>query len=226
MSPDPSSVPSSTSTTVHLVRHGEVFNPGGVLYGRLPGFHLSDRGREMAEKVAQHLAGHDIAAVTSSPLERAQETAAAIAKPHGLEVGTDPDLIEAGNHFQGLTFGVGDGSLRHPRHWPRMVNPFRPSWGEPYAEVVERMMRAVQRGLATARAAGPGREAVLVSHQLPVWVSRLHLEGRHLWHDPRRRECSLCSVTSLTYDGDHLVALSYAEPAASLLPGARNVAGA
>jgi broad specificity phosphatase PhoE len=226
MSPDPSGVPSRTSTTVHLVRHGEVFNPDGVLYGRLSGFHLSERGLQMAEKVADHLAGRDVAAVTSSPLERAQETARAIAKPHGLDVGTDDDLIEAGNYFQGLTFGVGDGSLRHPRHWPRMVNPFRPSWGEPYVDVVARMMTAVQQGLATARAAGPGREGVLVSHQLPVWVTRLHLEGRRLWHDPRRRECSLCSVTSLTYDGDRLVALSYAEPAASLLPGAGTVAGA
>ncbi len=88
------------------------------------------------------------------------------------------------------------------------------------------MMRAVATTLGAARAAGPGREAVLVSHQLPVWVSRLHLEGRHLWHDPRKRECSLCSVTTLSYDGDRLVSLSYAEPAASLLPGAGTVAGA
>jgi broad specificity phosphatase PhoE len=214
------------STTVHLVRHGEVFNPDGLLYGRLPGFHLSERGRQMAELTADHLAGRDIVAVTSSPLERAQETASAIAERHGLSVGTDEDLIEAGNYFQGLAFGVGDGSLRHPRHWPHLINPFRPSWGEPYVEIVARMMRAVTRGRALALAAGPGREAVLVSHQLPVWETRLHLEGRRLWHDPRRRECSLCSVTSLTYDGDRLVSLSYAEPAAALLPGAGTVAGA
>jgi broad specificity phosphatase PhoE len=213
-------------TTVHLVRHGEVFNPEGVLYGRLPDYHLSDRGLAMAELVADHLAGRDVAAVISSPMERAQETAAPIAQRHGLAVTLDDDLIEAGNYFQGLAFGVGDGSLRHPRHWPRLVNPFRPSWGEPYSEVVARMMRAVTAGLACARAAGPGREAVLVSHQLPVWVTRLHLEHRRLWHDPRRRECSLCSVTSLTYDGDRLTAISYAEPAAALLPGAGTVAGA
>ncbi len=218
--------PTTGPTTVHLVRHGEVDNPGGVLYGRLPNYHLSERGRAMAEVVADHLAGGDIALVTSSPMERAQETAAPIAERHGLPVGLDDDLIEAGNHFQGLRFGVGDGSLRHPRHWPRLVNPFRPSWGEPYAEVVTRMMRAVMAATAAARSAGPGREAVLVSHQLPVWETRLHLEGRRLWHDPRRRECSLCSVTSLTYDGDRLLSLSYAEPAAALLPGAGTVAGA
>jgi broad specificity phosphatase PhoE len=214
------------TTTVHLVRHGEVFNPRGVLYGRLPDYHLSERGQQMALLVADHLAGRDIAAVISSPLDRAQETAAPIAQRHGLTPGTDEDLIEAANYFQGLSFGVGDGSLRHPRHWPRLVNPFRPSWGEPYTEIVARMMRALTRGLATARAAGPGREVVLVSHQLPVWETRLHLEGRRLWHDPRKRECSLCSVTSVTFDGDRFVSLSYAEPAASLLPGAGTVAGA
>jgi broad specificity phosphatase PhoE len=214
------------TTTVHLVRHGEVFNPKGVLYGRLPDYHLSDRGRQMAEVVADHLAGRDVAAVIASPLERAQETARPIAERHGLTPGTDEDLIEAANYFQGLAFGVGDGSLRHPRHWPRLVNPFRPSWGEPYTEIVARMMRAVTRGLAVGRAAGPDSEVVLVSHQLPVWETRLHLEGRRLWHDPRKRECSLCSVTSLTYDGDRLLALSYAEPAAALLPGAGTVAGA
>jgi broad specificity phosphatase PhoE len=213
-------------TTVHLVRHGEVHNPEGVLYGRLPNYHLSDRGRAMAELVADHLAGRDIAAVISSPMERAQETAAPIAQRHGLRVSIDDDLIEADNYFQGMAFGVGDGSLRHPRHWPRLVNPFRPSWGEPYVDVVARMMRGVTAGLAMARAAGPGREVVLVSHQLPVWVTRLHLEHRRLWHDPRRRECSLCSITSLTYDGDRLTAISYAEPAAALLPGAGTVAGA
>jgi broad specificity phosphatase PhoE len=214
------------TTTVHLVRHGEVFNPRGVLYGRLPDYHLSERGQQMAEVVADHLAGRDIAAVTSSPLERAQETAGPIAQRHGLTVTTNEDLIEAGNYFQGLAFGVGDGSLRHPRHWSHLVNPFRPSWGEPYVEVVARMMRAVSAALATARAAGPGGEVVLVSHQLPVWETRLQLEGRRLWHDPRKRQCSLCSVTSVTYDGDRLVSLSYAEPAAALLPGAGTVAGA
>jgi broad specificity phosphatase PhoE len=216
----------SVRTTVHLVRHGEVDNPAGVLYGRLPGYHLSERGRAMAELVADHLAGRDIAVVISSPMERARETAVPIAERHGLGIELDEDLLEATNHFQGMRFGVGDGSLRHPRHWPRLVNPFRPSWGEPYLDVVARMIRAVSAALAAARAAGPGQEAVLVSHQLPIWVTRLYLEGRRPWHDPRRRQCSLCSVTSLTYDGDRFVSLSYAEPAVALLPGAGTVAGA
>ncbi len=203
------------TTVVHLVRHGEVHNPEGVLYGRLPGFHLSERGQEMAERVAQALRGRDIVHVVSSPLERAQETAAPIAAALGLRTGTDDRLIEADNVFQGLTFGVGDGSLRHPRHWWHLRNPLRPSWGEPYRELAARMLAA----LAVARDTATGHEAVAVSHQLPIWVIRLQVEERRLWHDPRRRQCSLASVTSFTYSGDRIVAVGYAEPARDLLAG-------
>ncbi len=220
------------ATTIHLLRHGEVHNPEGVLYGRLPGYHLSERGHAMARMVADHLAGvtdgpdatsrRDVVAVIASPLQRAQETAAPIAEAFGLPIGTDQRLIEAGNHFQGMTFGVGDGSLRHPGHWPYLRNPFRPSWGEPYRDQVDRMLAAVD----TARDAARGHEAVLVSHQLPVWVTRLALEGRRLWHDPRRRQCSVASLTSLVFYDDRLVRISYTQPAAALLPGASTVAGA
>ena len=214
------------ATTVHLMRHGEVHNPEGVLYGRLPGYRLSERGQEMARVVAAYLADdrrrHDVVAVIASPLERAQQTAVPIAAAFGLEVGTDPRLIEAGNHFEGMKFGVGDGSLRHPQHWPYLRNPFRPSWGEPYQEQAERMFAAV----VSARDLARGHEAVLVSHQLPVWITRLSAEHRRLWHDPRKRQCSLASLTSLTFEDDRLVGVGYAEPAAHLLPGAATVAGA
>ncbi len=216
------------ATTIHLMRHGEVHNPTGVLYGRLPGYHLSERGQQMAERVAAHLSGgldgprRDVTVLVASPLQRAQETMAPIAAALDLPVITDEGLLEAENQFQGLTFGVGDGSLRHPRHWPLLVNPFRPSWGEPYREQVARVLDVVDRTREAAR----GHEAVLVSHQLPIWVTRLALEGRRLWHDPRRRQCSLASLTSLVYEDDRLVRLSYTEPAADLLPGASAVAGA
>jgi broad specificity phosphatase PhoE len=214
--------PAPVQTVVHLVRHGEVDNPDKILYGRLPGYHLSGLGRQMADAVAAHFAGHDVTHVVSSPLERAQETAAPVAAALGLPVETDERLIEADNHFEGLAFGVGDGSLRHPRHWKHLANPLRPSWGEPYRQVVARMLAAVHG----ARAEAAGHEAVLVSHQLPVWATRRYLEGRRLWHDPRRRECSLASITSLHFAGRDLVAISYAEPAAALLPTASTVPGA
>ena len=211
-------------TSVHLLRHGEVHNPEGVLYGRLPGYHLSDLGREMAQRVAETLLEQrrDVVAVVASPLERAQETAAPIAAAFGLQVATDDRLIEAANHFQGMKFGVGDGSLRRPAHWWFLRNPARPSWGEPYVEQARRMLAAA----ADARDAARGHEAVLVSHQLPVWTTRQRAEGRRLWHDPRRRQCSLASLTSLRYDDDRLVGVDYSEPAADLLPGASPVPGA
>ncbi len=206
-------------TTVHLVRHGEVENPHGVLYGRIPGYHLSADGRVMAKAAANFLAGRDVTVLRSSPLERAQETAEPIAAQFGLPVETDDRLIEPWNHFEGLTFGVGDGSLRRPRHWVQLWNPFRPSWGEPYGEVAARMRVAMADAAATAR----GHEAVLVSHQLPIWVARRSVEGRKLWHDPRRRQCALGSVTSFSYRAGEIVAVSYAEPAGA---GRGQVAGA
>jgi len=211
--------PPADGTIVHLVRHGEVENPRQVLYGRLPGYHLSADGRMMAKAAAGFLAGRDVTVLLSSPLERAQETAEPIAEEFGLTPGIDDRLIEPWNHFEGMTFGVGDGSLRQPRHWPHLINPLRPSWGEPYRNVADRMLAAC---LDAARAAS-GHEAVCVSHQLPIWMARRAAEGRRLWHHPARRQCALGSVTSLTYTGGRVTAVSYTEPSA---PARRGVAGA
>ncbi len=201
-------------TTVHLMRHGEVNNPGGVLYGRRPGYHLSELGVRMAQRVADSIGDRDIVRVVASPLERAQETAGPIAAARGVEIDTDPRIIESTNVFEGETFGVGDGVLRKPKTWRHLWNPFRPSWGEPYKEVVARMMAAVYDARDSAR----GHEVVLVSHQLPVWITRLHVEGRPFLHDPRRRQCTLCSLTSLTFEDDELTTVTYSEPAADLIP--------
>jgi broad specificity phosphatase PhoE len=198
-----------TRTVVHLLRHGEVHNPEGVLYGRIPGYRLSDHGRDQADIVAKALADADLAAVLASPLQRAQETATPVATAHGLDIRTDDRLIEAGNTFEGQKVGVGDGALRDPRYWWRLRNPFTPSWGEPYQEIADRMLAAVHR----ARELALGREAVCVSHQLPIWTLRRFLTGRHLWHDPRRRQCALASLTSLVFDDATLVQLRYTEPA-------------
>ena len=206
----------SEQTIVHLMRHGEVHNPTKVLYGRLPGFRLSDAGAEMAVVAAKWFAGRDVTQLVSSPLERAQQTAAPLAETLGLPVTIDERLIEAGNAFEGLRVGVGDGALRMPQHWWKLRNPFRPSWGEPYVEIAARMLAAVE----AARDAARGHEAVLVSHQLPIWTLRLHLEGRRYVHDPRHRQCGLASVTSVTYDGDRMTGISYAEPAGATDPNA------
>lgn len=208
------------TTVVHLLRHGEVHNPGGVLYGRLPAFHLSALGLEMAQLVAAHLAPNDITHVVASPLERAQQTAQPIADAHGVSITTDERVIESENYFEGRA--VVKKNLFAPRNWAKLSNPIRPSWGEPYEQVATRMLLAID----DARRAAFGHEAVVVSHQLPVWTARNKLEHRRLWHDPRSRQCTLASLTSLTYRGDELHSIAYSEPAAALLPRASKSVGA
>ena len=203
MTADPA--PADT-TIVHLVRHGKVENPRGIIYGRLPGYHLSEDGRIMAKAAADFLAARDVTVLRSSPLDRALETAEPIAEQFGLEVEVDDALIESWNHFEGMCVGVGDGSLRAPRHWIYLRNPFAAT--------------------ADAARAARGHEAVCVSHQLPIWVSRRAAEGVRLWHDPRRRQCALGSVTSFTYHGDVLAGVTYAEPSAEPFDEDRQVAGA
>ena len=204
----------SVQTTVHLLRHGEVHNPEGVLYGRLPGFHLSELGQQMARRVAASIGDRDITHIVASPLERAQETARPLAGVRGLDIVTDARVIESTNIFEGRQFSMGDGILKRPQAWRHLWNPLRPSWGEPYKAVVARMMAAVYDARDSAR----GHEAVVVSHQLPIWITRLHVENRSFLHDPRKRACTLCSLTSLVFDGDTLTTLRYSEPAADLIP--------
>jgi broad specificity phosphatase PhoE len=205
---------SPDTTIVHLLRHGEVDNPRGILYGRLPGYRLSDIGEKMAERVATTLEGRDIVHLVSSPLERAQQTAQPSADALDLEITTDERVIEAANVFEGQPFGPGDGALRRPATWRHLYNPLRPSWGEPYRDIVVRMLAA----LHDARVAAHGHEALIVSHQLPIWIVRSFIEGRRLAHDPRRRQCSLASLTTFTYSGDEVVSVAYSEPAADLVP--------
>ncbi len=199
-------------TRVHVMRHGEVHNPEGILYGRLPGYRLSDRGQAQAQAVADALAHNDIVAVIASPLQRAQETATPIAAAHGLVLGTDEDLIESANYLQGRRMSPGDGVWRNPQVWWQVRNPLTPSWGEPYRQIAARMTAAVHR----ARDLAEGHEVVCVSHQLPVETLRRSMEGKWLPHDPRRRQCNLASLTTLTFNGDQLVAVDYREPAAGL----------
>lgn len=211
----------ASRTYVHVVRHGEVDNPGRVLYGRLDGYHLSPLGHQMAERVAGFLADRDIVHLAASPLERAQETAAPLGRAIGQEVGTDERLIEAGNSFEGTTVGANPRQLLRWEYLRRLYNPLTPSWGESYRDIAVRMLAAVD----AARRAARGHEAVLVSHQLPIEILRRSLEGSRLWHNPRARKCTLASVTTIQYHGDDPVELSYAEPAGDLLPGLAPGAG-
>ena len=199
-------------TRIHLLRHGEVLNPDGVLYGRLPGFHLSERGVAMANRIAETVADRDIVRIVSSPLERAQETAAPIAAKLGLDVRTDDRLTEATNVFQGQR--LGGGGVPAPGLEPQApAQPVAAVVGEPYVELAARM----QLALADARAADD-REALLVSHQLPIWIVRSAAEGRRLWHDPRSRVCPGQPDDVHVRGRRHCLGRPASEPAADLLP--------
>ncbi|GAA3279584.1 histidine phosphatase family protein [Dactylosporangium vinaceum] len=212
-------------TIVHVLRHGEVYNPNKVLYGRLPGYRLSELGVQMAKAAAESLAGRDITHLVASPLERAQQTAEPFAEQLGLPIAVDERLIESANFFEGKQVGVGDGSLKDPRNWWVLRDPVTPSWGEPYNVIAARMYQA----LMAARVAAEGHEAVCVSHQLPIWTLRRHVEKKRLWHDPRKRECQLASLTSFHFEDTKIVGIAYSEPAAALVAlsaSARDAKGA
>lgn len=208
-------------TTIHLMRHGEVDNRNGVLYGRLPGYQLSELGHKMARKSAKYLQnqGCDIAKVVASPLLRAQQSAAPAGELFGVEVESDARLVEAGNRLEGLRVHAQPLQLAHPKRWKYYVAPWRPSWGESYRQIAERMAAVVSDTIDAV----PGREALLVTHQSPIVVLRRFIEGRRLAHLPTRRECALASLTTLTFWGHTLVGLSYSEPAAPLLAEAHDM---
>lgn len=202
-------VPVSPSTTVvHLLRHGKVQNPGNVLYGRLPGYRLAASGRAMAAGVADYLSSSDVSYLAASSLQRAQETAAPLAATFAVPIVTDDRVIEAANDFEGVAFGLNGETLGSPRSWLKLRDPRTPSWGEPYLQIAHRMVAAIY----TAVAAADGHQAVIVSHQLPIVTARRFLNGQRLWHDPRRRSCSVASLTSLTFVDGVFTGSEYAEP--------------
>lgn len=208
---------------IHLTRHGEVFNLQGILYGRMPGYGLSERGFEMAERVAEALPAKDphIRALVSSPLQRAQETIAPLARTLDLPVTLEDRVIEAQNDFEG-TRVTKDSLLRDPRSLFLVRNPLRPSWGEPYLDQALRVRAAMMtlraRLLEIAREEGLDEvSGVIVSHQLPIWSTRLWTEGRPLAHDPRKRQCALASVTSFSDGSGTLDAVEYDDIAGDMM---------
>ena len=183
---------------VHVCRHGLVENPQQVLYGRLPGYHLSAVGRAMAERLGEHFAAYPLQHLRTSPLERAQETMAPIAARHTeLPVQVDWRLIEADSYMQGQ--GKGPFSLRmaRPANWHYYLNPARPSWGEGFTAMGARVLAAIADA---GYCAGPGGQAVLVSHQAPIWAARRLAEHKFVFNFPAMRQCALASVTTFAVD--------------------------
>lgn len=216
-------LPLVSDRLLHLIRHGEVHNPAGVLYGRLPGFGLSQRGVQMAQAAAAELVrdGRGVAHLVASPLQRTQESAAPVAEAFGLSVELDERAIEPYNQFEGQARGRGGSAFLRPRYWGRLRNPFRPSWGEPYKQIAARMLAAMDAAWEAAPA-GVG-DVVIVSHQSPIWMAHLAIAGQKLWHNPATRRCELSSITSFAKRDGRWVEVDYRSPAAGLLASAVDV---
>jgi broad specificity phosphatase PhoE len=205
------------ATRIHLVRHGEVDNPNGVLYGRLPNFALTSLGRQMAQASATELASSNtnITRLISSPLLRTLQSARPISEALNLSVSTESQIIEPTNIFEGKKVGLATVSA-NPAFLLKLYNPFQPSWGEPYKQIVARMTEALRRAWDQT----PTGEIVMVSHQLPIWSLHLAAAGKPLWHDPRSRRCDLSSITSFEFKDNKLVEVGYRDPAKALRSGA------
>ena len=205
------------ATTIHFVRHGEVENPNHVLYERLPGFHLSNRGLKMARATAKYIATvpqmRGISAIYSSPLERTQETAQQIA--NALQISPiilDNRLIEAENNFRGKRIGYGEGALWKNNNWKLVSNLWKPSWGESYKSIAARVGDFAREQVKNH----PGEQIVAVTHESPIWSYRHLLETGHAEHNMLLRKTALASITSITYDCTNMNVLSitYVDPAA------------
>lgn len=202
------------SARLHLVRHGEVDNPERILYGRLPGYPLTERGHRMAGMAAESV-DRPIARVYASPLVRAQQSAQPWVERAGVALRTEHRIIEPVNAFEGKTL-ASIRALRDPRMLRLVWNPFLPTWGEPYRAIAARVEAAMTDALDELAESGDEGDVVFVSHQAPIWITRRHLAGQRLWHDPRARRCALSSITSFERHGAHLVEVGYDDPAASI----------
>lgn len=205
------------ATTIHFVRHGEVENPNHVLYERLPGFHLSNRGLKMASATARYIATvpqmRTISAIYSSPLERTQETAQQIA--NALQIGPiilDNRLIEAENNFRGKRIGYGEGALWKNNNWKLVSNLWKPSWGESYKSIASRVGDFAREQVKNH----PGEQIIAVTHESPIWSYRHLLETGHAEHNMLLRKTALASITSITFDcaNMNVLSITYVDPAA------------
>lgn len=204
------------STTIHFVRHGEVENPNHLLYERLPGFHLSNRGVRMAKATAHYFATapqmREISAIYSSPLERTQETAQQIASALQISpIILDNRLIEAENNFRGKRIGYGEGALWKNGNWKLVSNLWKPSWGESYKSIASRVGDFAREQVKNH----PGEQIVAVTHESPIWSYRHLLETGHPEHNMLLRKTALASITSITYDCEtmRVLSITYVDPA-------------
>lgn len=194
---------------VHFIRHGETQNVERIVYGARPN-PLTELGRSQAHAAGLYLLNYSTPGTEmvwrTSPVYRAMQTAV-IAKraisPNHEKIFKTNLLTEAISMFDG---GRVPEIVKDRKTWHRLKDPHGPSWGESYESTYDRM-QTVLDGSASLGVS----DVVNVSHQLPIWILRLGLEGRPFGHDPAARQCGHASVTTLTIEDDHITGLNYWE---------------
>lgn len=201
-----------SSTVILLVRHGQTPTTGKVLPGRATGLHLAEAGNAQAHRVAERIAELPrVDAIYASPLERARETAAPIAKALKQRVKIDKGLLEC--DFGDWT-GAELGKLMKLPEWStvqRAPSTFRFPNGESFTEMQTRMVTALDR----IRAAHPGGTVVCVSHADPIKAAVAHAMGTHL-DLFQRIVIGTCSVSAIAYSGHGPIVLTVNSTGGSL----------
>jgi broad specificity phosphatase PhoE len=189
-------------TVIHLLRHGLVYNPKKIIYGRLPGYHLAKIGFQMAENIANLSAKknndlHNVTKIYSSPLLRAIQTATPISKQLNIRIYKDNRLTESDSYFAGKKVTFHTLSQAAVKNY--LKDPALPSWGEPHRWVQNRIVDIVNETVKKRA----GKSTLLVSHQLPIWLGRLYYEHRKVgFFNSTIRQCTVGSLTSLYFNDD------------------------
>ena len=196
------------TTRLHLVRHCDVANPNGVLYGHLPDFGLSERGVRQAHALGRHLSARPVAQIYTSPLLRARQTADVIGSHlDGVPVAATDDLTEAefGRHLQGVK--PRDVPWRRPLWFIHMAWPGLLPGDESVAKMSARVRRPIMRLLRDH----PGEDGVLISHGDPIQAFWVNAQRRPPWA-LHRLQCAKGGLLELEYAGEALQSITYRSP--------------
>ena len=196
-------------TTCYLVRHCDVENPNRVIYGHLPNFGLSEKGRRQGRALGQFLRTLQVRAIYCSPLQRALETAALIQESFQppLPLHQRPGLVEAefGRYLQGTRYQ--DIIWRRPKWIIHMLWPGLAPGDESMAAMYRRVRTAIQEGLD----AHPGEAFVCISHGDPIQAFWATVDHRPPWA-LHRLQCAKGGLLQLTYRGSKLLQKHYLSP--------------
>jgi broad specificity phosphatase PhoE len=163
-------MPTNTLTTISFIRHGQVYNPEKLIYGRLPGFGLSDMGKRQVEGTADYLKQISLAAIYSSPLLRARQTADLIHHYHRqLSIKTASPINEVRFQFEGQPM-----ENMKARNWD-LYTGVSPDFEQPI-DIVNR----VKPFLYDLREQYPGKHIALVTHGDVIAFTLLWLYKRAL----------------------------------------------